>query len=119
MNDRDAGHLWDIIEACREIQRFLAGKRYQDLTADRMLRLSVERDLEIIGEAANRVSSELRTLHPEIPWASIIAQRNVISHEYGDIKLEWIWRVATERVPELIALLEPLMPPTPKEGEGL
>jgi uncharacterized protein with HEPN domain len=115
VDDRDAGHLWDIVEACREIHQFLDEKQYQDLLTDRMLRLSVERDLEIIGEAANRVSSEFQALHPEIPWARIVAQRNVISHEYGDIKLEWIWRVATERVSELIALLEPLIPAVPNE----
>jgi uncharacterized protein with HEPN domain len=106
-----------MIEACREIQQFLAGKSYQDLLTDRMLRLSVERELEIIGEAANRVSSEVLALHPEIPWARIVAQRNVISHEYGDIKLEWVWRVAAERVPELIALLEPLIPPAPRNDK--
>ena len=118
MNDRDAAHLWDMVEACREVQQFLAGKRHSDLLANRMLRLSVERELEIIGEAANRVSSELQAQNPEIPWARIVAQRNVISHEYGDIKLEWIWRVATERVSELIALLEPLIPPTPEDDES-
>ena len=106
-----------MIEACREIQQFLAGKGYQNLLMDRMLRLSVERELEIIGEAANRISREFQALNPEIPWARIVAQRNVISHEYGDIKLEWIWRVATERVPELITLLEPLIPPAPKDDE--
>lgn len=107
-----------MVEACREIQQFLAGKHYRDLLADRMLRLSVERNLEIVGEAANRLSSELQAQHPEIPWARIVAQRNVISHEYGDIKLDWIWRVATERVPELIAALEPLLPPLPEEDES-
>jgi len=115
--DRDSAHLWDMIEACREVEQFLSGKRYHDLLSDRMLRLSVERELEIIGEAANRVSSEFQALHPEIPWARIVAQRNVISHEYGDIKLEWIWRVVTERVPELISLLVPLIPPPPKDDE--
>jgi len=77
-----------MVEACREVQQFLAGKRYSDLLADRMLRLSVERELEIIGEAANRVSSELQAQNPEIPWSRIVAQRNVIRQEYGDIKLE-------------------------------
>lgn len=98
-------------------QQFLAGKSYQDLLTDRMLRLSVEGELEIIGEAANRVSSGFQALHPEIPWARIVAQRNVISHEYGDIKVEWVWRVATERVPEPIALLEPLIPPAPRDDK--
>jgi len=117
VGDRDPAHLWDMLEACREIRQFLTGKSSQDLLTDRMLRLAVERELEIIGEAANRVSSEFQALHPEIAWARIVAQRNVISHEYGDIKLEWIWRVATERVPELITLLEPLIPPAPKDDE--
>lgn len=103
-----------MLEACREAQQFLKGKRYHDFITDRMLRLSVERELEIIGEAARRVSSEFQTQHAEIPWATIIAQRNVISHEYGDVRLEWIWKVATERVSELIAMLQPLIPPIPE-----
>jgi uncharacterized protein with HEPN domain len=70
------------------VQEFLKGKRYQDFISDGMLRLSIERELEIIGEAARRISSEFQTLHPEIPWASVIAQRNVIRHEYGEIKVE-------------------------------
>lgn len=41
----------------------------------------------------------------------------MISHEYGEIKLEWVWQVATERVPELIGLLESLIPPVPKDDE--
>ena len=115
MDERDAGYLWDILQAAREVAGFVKGKRYIDLTSDRMLRLAVERELEIIGEAARRVSDRFREEHPDIPWAGMIAQRNVISHEYGDIRLEWVWTVATRRVPELIALLEPLMPAEPEE----
>lgn len=114
MPERDAAYLWDMLAACREVQQFVASKRFHDLTTDRMLRLSIERELEIIGEAARRVSPEFQSEHPDIPWTRIIAQRNVISHEYGDIRLEWIWRVASERVPELIAVLEPLVPPAPE-----
>lgn len=56
-----------MIEACREIQQFLSGKRYQDFLTDRMLRLTLERELEVIGEAANRISSEFQALHPKSP----------------------------------------------------
>ena len=78
-----------------------------------MLRLAVEWEVEIIGEAASKLSREFRDAHPEIPWQRIIAQRNVIAHEYGDILIDRIWRVATERIPELIQLLEPLIPQSP------
>ena len=74
-----------------------------------MLRGAVERHLEIIGEAANRVSLDFQANHPEIPWRRIIAQRHVIAHEYGEIKHELIWKVATVNIPELIAQLETLI----------
>lgn len=112
MDDADAANLTDMLKAAEQVSAYVSGKRYSDLESSRMLRDAVERQLEIIGEAARRVSLELREAHPEIPWSRIIAQRNVISHEYGEIRLDWIWRVATERVPELIALIEPIVPPT-------
>jgi uncharacterized protein with HEPN domain len=80
---------------------------------DRKLQLAVERALEIVGEAARRVSEAYRQAHSEVPWQAIIAQRNVLAHEYGEIKQELIWKVVTIRIPELIGLLEKLIPPPP------
>jgi uncharacterized protein with HEPN domain len=117
VDDADAANLRDMLRAARQVSSYVAGERLGDLESKGMLRDAVERQLEIIGEAARRVSVEFREAHSEIPWSRVIAQRNVIAHEYGDIKIEWIWRVATERVPELITLLEPLIPPAPKDGE--
>ena len=77
--------------AAREIGEFLIGKTYSDFVSNRMLRLAIERDIEIIGEAARRVSAEFRTEHPEVPWAQIVSQRNVIIHEYDELKLERMW----------------------------
>ncbi len=114
-NRRDAAYLWDIVAAGREIKEFLSGKKYSDFQSTKMLRLAIEREIEIIGEAARRVSIELQTEHPEIPWGQIVAQRNVIAHEYADLKMERLWAVATEYVPSLIAILEPLIPPPPGE----
>ena len=115
LHERDAAYLWDIVNAVRELTRFLAGKPFSDLTSDRVLRLAVERELEIIGEAARRVSQGFRDEHAEVPWSSIIGLRNVLAHEYGDVKLERIWVIGTERVPELAATLEPLIPPVPDD----
>ncbi|MEK7331140.1 MAG: HepT-like ribonuclease domain-containing protein [Candidatus Eisenbacteria bacterium] len=51
--------------------------------------------------------------HPEFPWHQRIAQRNMLAHEYGDIRHEMIWRVVSERIPELLTILERLVPPPP------
>jgi len=83
-----------------------------------MLRGAVERHLEIIGEAANRVSLSFREAHPELPWQRIVAQRNVLAHEYGEIEHALVWRVATIRVPELIQQLQRLLPPLPPQPNG-
>jgi uncharacterized protein with HEPN domain len=113
---KDSAHLWDMLDAARAVERFVRSKTFSDYAADRMLRGAVERHIEIIGEAASRVSAEFRKAHPGIPWQRIIAQRNVLAHEYGELDDALIWRVATARLPELISELERIMPPLPPEG---
>lgn len=107
---RDAGYLLDMLLHARGVAQSVAGRTLEDYVADENLRLAVERRIEIIGEAARRVSRQFQDRHPEIPWGKIIAQRNVLIHEYGEIQDEIVWAVATLSVPELIFLLEPLAP---------
>ena len=114
-DERDAAYLWDMLETAKTIRDFIAATSFNNYLQDRKLQLAVERALEIIGEAARRISEPYRQTHAEIPWQSIIAQRNVLAHEYGEIKQELIWKVATIRIPELITLLEPLIPPSPPD----
>jgi len=109
----DAAYLWDMLDAARAIQKFTLSRSFEDYKTDRMLRGAVERHIEIIGEAANRVSRGFRAAHPEISWQRIIAQRNVLAHEYGEVDDSLVWRVATARIPEMIAQLEPHVPPLP------
>jgi uncharacterized protein with HEPN domain len=113
--DRDAAHLWDILQAAREISQFVAGMRFHEYEKSNLVQAAVERKVEIIGEAAGRLSVSLRSRHPAIPWKAMIAQRNVIAHDYGEILQERLWRVATERIPELIEMIEPLVPSPPGE----
>jgi uncharacterized protein with HEPN domain len=115
----DLAYLWDMWDAAQAIQEFISGKTFHHYQQDRMLRGAVERHLEIIGEAANKVSLEFQANHPEIPWRRIIGQRHVIAHEYGEIKHELIWKVATMHIPELLRNLEPFIhtsPEFPKNG---
>ena len=114
---KDAAYLWDMLDAARAIQTFVLSRSFEEYQADRMLRGAVERHIEIIGEAASRVSRGFRAAHPEIPWQRIIAQRNVLAHEYGEIDDGLVWRVATGRIPELIGQLKQIMPPPPSEDE--
>ena len=106
--DRDA--------AFQTASELVRGIRYEDFLHDRKLQLAVERAVEIIGEAARRVSDARRAAHPEIPWKSIIGMRNVLAHEYGEVKQDRMWLLVTERIPELIANLTRIVPPDPPEA---
>lgn len=113
LDDKDAAYLWDMLDSARTINNFVSGVSFSQYMNNRQLQLAVERALEIIGEAARRVYKIFQIEHSEIPWQNIIAQRNVLAHEYGEIKQELIWKVATVRIPELITSLEPLVPIPP------
>jgi uncharacterized protein with HEPN domain len=83
--ERDPAYLWDMREAAREALQFVDGLDYAGFLANRQVWLAVERELQIVGEAARRVSAAYKAAHPEVPWHAIVGQRNVLVHEYGDI----------------------------------
>ncbi len=89
----------------------VSGMNFEMYAADRRTRRAVEREIEIIGEAARKVTLPFQEAHPEIPWRKIIAQRHILAHEYGEVQDELLWKVATVHIPELLALLQPLLPP--------
>ena len=97
--------------------QFTQGRAFEDLLADRMLRSAVERSLEVLGEAARNVSLETREKNPDIPWVSVIGLRNIIAHEYGEIRYEKLWGICINRLPVLIKHLEDLgVDNPPSEG---
>jgi uncharacterized protein with HEPN domain len=105
-----------MLDSARTVRDFVTGVRFEEFLRDRKLQLAIERSVEIIGEASGRISEEFKQAHPEIPWGRIIAQRNVLAHEYGEIKQERMWLVATVHVPALIPQLEALIPPLPPQA---
>jgi uncharacterized protein with HEPN domain len=111
---RDAAYLWDMLEAARAVQRYTSGKSRPDFDADRIVQRAVERELEIIGEAAARVSDSFKAAHPEVPWKLIVGQRNVLIHDYGDIDYDRLWAVVVDHVPRLVMLIQPLVPESPQ-----
>jgi uncharacterized protein with HEPN domain len=94
-----------MIDAAEAIVGFIAGRKRGDLDSDRMLLFALVRAIEIIGEAASKVSAESRTTTPTVPWAQITAMRNRLVHAYFDIDHDVVWRTAIEEVPALLLQL--------------
>jgi uncharacterized protein with HEPN domain len=109
--ERDAAYLWDMLQAAREVEALAENRDLADFLKDRVLLRALERCIEIIGEAARRVSTSYMDTHPEIPWRKIIGQRNILAHEYGQIDHEVLYKTAMEDIPILIGQVESLLPP--------
>jgi uncharacterized protein with HEPN domain len=116
-NEADSACLWDMLEAAQAVLRFIADRDFDDYLADEILQSAIERKIEIIGEAARKISNDFKQSHPEFPWTRIIGQHNILAHEYGDIDHKIVWKVIKVYVPELIALLDGAMPSIPEESE--
>ena len=107
---RDLSYIWDMRTAAQEILEFMQGISLPEFERNNQLRYAVERQLMVIGEAARHVSDEFQEQHPEIPWLQIIGQRNVLAHDYGEILVERVWLTATKNLPELLTLLDQIIP---------
>jgi uncharacterized protein with HEPN domain len=68
---------------------------------DELVQIWMVHHLQVIGEAAAAISEDLQARHPEVPWALIIAFRNVLVHEYFRIDLETVWRILEQDLPGL------------------
>ena len=108
---RDDAYLLDILIAARKALKFLEGMTWEEFERDDLRQNAVMRPLEIIGEAAGRVSQKTRDAHPEIPWEQMIGMRNRLVHEYFRINLATVWDTVHDDLPRLVALIEPLVPP--------
>ncbi len=76
---------------------------------------AVERQFEILGEAARRISQEFQQAHPEIDWRAVIGLRNIIAHRYEQVEQETLWSIIQTVLPDLLMQLEALLPPLPEE----
>ena len=110
MRPESAAHLWDAAEAARTVHGFVADRTEAAFMADLMLRSAVERQLEILGEALNRLRNEDPETAARVPDLDrIVGMRNVIAHEYGDIDYAIVWAAVTRRVPTLLPVLQALL----------
>ena len=115
---RDDAYMLDMLLASRKVQSFTDIVSLETFKADDLLQNAVMHQIQIIGEAARKISRQYKDSHPEIPWQMIIGMRNRLVHEYFDIIPERVWDVVENSVPELIRLIEPLVPPDePSQSE--
>lgn len=95
-----------MLDAVNEIIELASNKSRQDLDNDRKLCLSLVHLLEIIGEAANGVSSEMRSRYKDLPWQTLVDMRNRLIHGYFDIDLDIVWNTVENNIPQLKQDLE-------------
>lgn len=102
-NDRE--RLVDMLEAIHKIERHAVRGR-ESFDEDELFQVWVVRHLQIIGEAASRVSETTQTRFPLIPWGKMIGMRHILVHGYFDIDLKIVWSVVEDDLPSLKHLIE-------------
>jgi uncharacterized protein with HEPN domain len=116
---RDDAYLLDMLLAARKVREFTQGVDCEQFEKDDLIQNATMRQIQIIGEASRKVSIEYQQDHPEIPWQKIIGMRNKLVHEYFRIIPQRVWDVIKKDIPELIRLIEPLVPPDePSKSEA-
>jgi uncharacterized protein with HEPN domain len=108
---RDPSLLLDILLAARDARAFVAGMDKTAFLDSRLHQNAVIRSLEVIGEAAGKLSAATRAAVSGISWSEITGMRHRLIHDYADVDLDIVWSVVTEDLDALIAALAPLIPP--------
>jgi len=95
-----------MLDYAREAVALIQGKSRAELGDDRVLTLALTRLLEIVGEAAGRVSRDTQAEHPQVPWAEMVGLRNRVIHGYDAVDLDILWEVVHTDLPKLIPDLQ-------------
>ena len=108
---RDEAYLLDILIAARKILRYVEDLSWDNFKGDSRTQDAVIRNLQVIGEAARKISDEFQASQPEVPWGEIIGMRHRLVHDYARINVTKVWETARDDIPTLIRWIEPLVPP--------
>jgi uncharacterized protein with HEPN domain len=107
----DAVYVGHMLDVARKVATKVQGVSRTEFDQSENLRLALAHLIQIIGEAARRVSPEFRQTHPEIPWSAIIGMRHKVVHDYLDVDEDIVWDVVTADLPGVVAALERIVPP--------
>ncbi|MBN2529079.1 MAG: DUF86 domain-containing protein [Deltaproteobacteria bacterium] len=109
MDSKDRIRIQHMIDAATEAMESAATRTRKDLDKDHIWTLGLIKCIEIIGEAAARVSAETCEAYPEIPWPIIVGMRNRLVHVYFDVDLDQVWSTIQTDLPELTAQLKAIV----------
>lgn len=109
MLPEDRVRLLHMIEAVTEAISFIADQTLAELENDRKTLFAIIRCVEIIGEAAARVSEVTRSSAPDVPWSAMAGMRNRLIHAYFDVDTELVWKTVTTELPALRSRLQQLI----------
>ena len=101
ISDRDAAYMQHMMEAISRVREYVAGKDKEDFLRERLLQDGIIRNIEIVGEAANRLSPAFADSTPEIPWREIAGMRHRLIHGYMAVNLNTVWNVVERELPKL------------------
>ncbi len=99
MNENELIGFRHMLDAARVAQKAVQGKTSESLDTDVVLGLALQKVIEIIGEAASKITPETREQYPQIAYRQIIAMRNILIHGYFDVENERVWNTVTEDIP--------------------
>ena len=102
-------YIKDMIEFCENVQSFTDGLDYESFVADMRTYHATLRNMELIGEAANRVPEEVREANPDIPWGDIVGTRNRLAHDYRGIYEDRIWEIIQNDIPDMLPRLRNIL----------
>lgn len=111
MRRDDSCLLLDMLIAARDAVSFAENQTYSGFVKDRRTHPAIFKSVEIVGEAASRVSTEFQEAHPAVPWRKITGLRNRLVHGYFDVNMSTVWDTVRNDLPALIGQLEALVPP--------
>ncbi len=103
----------DILDSVAAIQDYIGETALEDFVADRRTVQEVERNYEIIGEAARYVPPEVQTRYPQVPWARMRGMRNLVAHQYSAVVPAVLWETARGDLPGLVPLLREILEKEP------
>ena len=106
---RDPAYVEHMLEAIAHIRRYVRRKRRAGFLGDALLQDAVIRNIEIIGEAASRLSPEFAARHAEIPWRDIVGMRHRLIRGYLNVNLVTVWEVIERDLPALAPRLRALL----------
>ena len=111
----DLTRLHHMCDAATEALAFTEGKSRGDLETDRQLVLALSKSIEIVGEAASKITVETKDQHADIPWAVIVGMRHRLIHGYYDVDLDRVWNTVANDLPPLVASLKKILASDPTD----